>query len=161
MVLSYRPPSVTTMLLDGDRQGRVDTLAVPLPALVMLGVETKYYLWALKEKEFSPGAVIHNAPLPNINSDGTVCFGANKVPRASGDAVSKVWSLFWESPFSDHSVQGKSAAHPSDIRRVIRGLTKRGRPAARQYPTDDLVRFKRGLSVSQAWDDIINYGSIY
>ncbi len=160
MVLGYRPPSTATILLDGGRKGGVDTLTIPLPALVMLGVETKYYLWALKDAGFSPGAVIHNAPLPNINADGTVCFGANKVPRASGDSISKAWALFWESPFSDHSVQGKSAAHPNDIRKVIRELAKGGR-GRKTYPTADLVRFKRGLSVSQAWEDIIHYGQIY
>lgn len=158
MVLSYRPPSPATILLDG-RKGEIDALTIPLPGLAMLGVDTKYYLWSLKEAAFSQEAIIHHAPLPNINGDGTVCFGANKVPRASGDSVSKVWALFWESPFSDHSVQGKSGAHPNDIRKVIRDLAKRRR--ARAYPTADLVRFKRGLSVRQAWDDLVRYGQLY
>ena len=158
MVLSYRPPSRASILLDG-RTGEIDALTIPLPGLIMLGVDTKYYLWALKEPEFSPEAVIHHAPLPNINGDGTICFGANKVQRASGDSISKVWALFWESPFSDHSVQGKSGQHPNDIRKVIRALAKKRR--ARAYPTADLVRFKRGMSVRQAWDDLIRYGQLY
>ena len=158
MVLSYRPPSPATFLLDG-RSGKIDTLTIPLPGLVMLGVESKYYLWSLKEAVFSPDAVLHNTPLPNINSDGTICFGANKVTRATGEAVAKVWALFWESPFSDHSVQGKSGTHPADIRKVIRELAKRRR--ARTYPVADLVRFKRGMTVTQAWDDLIRYGQLY
>ncbi|MFL6284460.1 MAG: hypothetical protein ACJ74Q_15050 [Pyrinomonadaceae bacterium] len=157
MALSYRPPSHAKILLDG-RRGKTDELTVPLPGLVMIGLETKYYLWALNTPNFDPGAQLFNTPLPNINSDASICFGANKLPRASGQSMSKVWDLFWASPFSDHSVQGKSLANLNDIRPAIRSLAS---SRATEYPSADLVRHNHGTTVTRAWDSLVRHGKIY
>ena len=121
MALSYRPPARATILLDG-RRGKTQELVLPLPGLVMIGLESKYYLWAVKGTDFHPAAPLFNAPLPNINTDASICFGSNKLPRATGQSMAKVWELFWASPFSDHAVQGKSLANLKDIRPAIRAL---------------------------------------
>lgn len=159
MVLSYRPPSKATILLDSGRSGKPDELTVPLPGLVMIGVDTKYYLWGVQGDNFQPNAVLFNAPLPNINTDASICFGSNKVGRASGQSMAKIWELFWASPFSDHAVQGKSQKNLKDIRPVLRELAKgRGK---NKYPPFDLVKFNHGTTVGRAWESIVNHGKVY
>lgn len=157
MVLSYRPPSKATILLDG-RSGTPDELTVPLPGLVLVGVDTKYYLWAVQGDAFQPNATLFNAPLPNINTDGSICFGSNKVGRAAGHSMSKVWELIWSSPFSDHSVQGKSQKNQKDIRAGLRELARK---RAKTYPPFDLVKFSYGPTVSRAWESIVSNGKVY
>jgi PRTRC genetic system protein B len=117
------------------------TLDIPLPALVFMRIGTACYVWALKD-EFAPDAVLHHAPLPNVNSSGAICFGGN---RLEGQNLSQLWQLFLDSPFTSHQSNGKSRQRPDDVRLFLAGLYKR-----RRYPLRDLLPLQPRVTVDQA-----------
>ncbi len=117
------------------------TLDIPLPALVFMRIGTACYVWALKD-EFAPDAVLHHAPLPNVNSSGAICFGGN---RLEGQSVAQSWRLFLDSPFTSHQTNGKSRQQPDDVRLFLAGLHKR-----RHYPSRDLLPLQPRTTVDQA-----------
>lgn len=55
-------------------------------------------------------------PLPNIGGDGSLCFGSNAAPVASGPTILHALHLFLASPFTGHWATEKSLAAPGDIR---------------------------------------------
>ena len=117
------------------------TLDVPLPALVFMRIGVTCYVWALKG-EFAPDAVLHHAPLPNVNSSGAICFGGN---RLEGQSVAQSWQLFLDSPFTSHQTNGKSRQQPDDVRLFLAGLHKR-----RHYPLRDLLPLQPRTTMDQA-----------
>jgi hypothetical protein len=117
------------------------TLDIPLPTLVFMRIGTACYVWALKD-EFAPDAVLHHAPLPNVNSSGAICFGGN---RLEGQSVAQSWRLFLDSPFTSHQTNGKSRQQPDDVRLFLAGLHKR-----RHYPLRDLLPLQPRTTVDLA-----------
>lgn len=117
------------------------TLDIPLPALVFMRIGAACYVWALKD-EFAPDAVLHHAPLPNVNSSGAICFGGN---RLEGQSIAQSWRLFLDSPFTSHQTNGKSRQQPDDVRLFLASLHKR-----RRYPSRDLLPLQPRTTVDQA-----------
>ena len=109
-------------------------LAVPMPGLLFLGYGTHYYVWAYKLWKYA-ATKLFKAPLANVYPDGAICFG-NVHPRvAHGNTIANNWRLFWDSNFSDHLANGKSATHPDNI---LPFLAKLHSTEAQDYPLDDL-----------------------
>ncbi|MDZ4877680.1 MAG: hypothetical protein CLLPBCKN_007115 [Chroococcidiopsis cubana SAG 39.79] len=111
----------------------IGKLTVPLPGLVLIGLEKEYWLCAVAVEAFAPDAVCFHAPLPNIYADLKICWGENKPPAASGQTISATWELFIGSQFSGELVKGKSKQKPyqDDIRQQ---LVELHRTSSKRYP---------------------------
>lgn len=152
--IMFIPPAVHTLWLPasliarkGDNPLQTQTEApelnegfavmkVPLPALVFAGVGQHYYLWAVNSKTFDPQLIPYLAPLPNVYTDGRICWGSNQVSLATPQNLKETWQLFISSPFNSHLVQGKSKLYKTDI------LVRLGKLAAshrKTYPASDLI----------------------
>lgn len=115
-IVKFIPPSRHN-LLTLENHSQFQMISIPLPGLVLIGVNHQYYLWAIKSKQFDPQAQVYNAPFPNINPfNGRICFGANPVPTALATTINDVWNLFMQTSFNGDSVSGKSRKFPQDIR---------------------------------------------
>lgn len=131
-------PSVRSILLDDGGKKGVRRISVPLPRLLMFGIASTWYVWALREKSLLAKAEVFAAPLPNVHQNGSICFGKNKPPKASGFSIDKAWDLFITSPFNGDLAGQKSAKH-KDIRT---GLVQLAKDKATEYPTQDLVKLR-------------------
>jgi hypothetical protein len=155
---------------------------VALPGLIFVGLGQTYYLWTIKETEFSPQAHLYAAPLPNLYPDGKICWGQNRPPPVSAQTIETAWQLFISSEFTDHLVQGKSKSFSQDVRLQLLALAKdtpvqkseKGAAAAtgttskrpkrrrKGYPLEDLVAYTEGwgtaatpATVTRAVDQLI------
>lgn len=124
------PPQKALIQLD-DAAPRME---IPLPRTVMLAIGRGYYLWALMTKRFDPRADACHAPLPNIHSNGSVCWGQLNPPAVDARQARRAWELIVCSVFTDHLVDGKSRAQTNDIRLMLKQVQGRS-----TYPVDDLV----------------------
>lgn len=110
------------------------TLTVPLPALVWVGRNQDYWLWAVSKPQFDPKAQALKPPLPNVyGHNGKICWGANVPPVATAQTLPQAWHTFITSPFSGHEVHGKSGQYPSNVIRQLKAVAGR-----RTYPINDL-----------------------
>ena len=110
------------------------TLTVPLPALVWVGRNQDYWLWAVSKPQFDPKHPALNPPLPNVyGHNGKICWGANVPPVATAQTLPQAWHTFITSPFSGHEVHGKSGQYPSNVIRQLKTVAGR-----RTYPINDL-----------------------
>lgn len=142
-MLGWYPPDIYQVSFDGRKR----PLPVPMPALVFFGQGGSYYLWALKEKTFAPDAALWNAPVPNVNGMGLICWGANTHPPVTGKEFPRLWQLFWDAPFTNNWSNGKSAKHKENITPL---LVELGRTGKRVYPNSDLQPLQhRILSASR------------
>jgi hypothetical protein len=130
------PAQKVKIIFDGE----TDRLTVPIPRTVLMGIGNEYYLWALTSDYFEPVEIAHNAPFPNINPDGLICWGGNTPPSANAGNARKVWELFFSSPFNAHLIQNHSKEFPGDVREKLRSLND-----ANRYPLDDLVRERNSI----------------
>jgi len=106
-----------------------------LPGLVMLGLETTYWLWAISTPSFDATAQAYNPPLPNVESSDKICWGTNLPPAASAQTIHKAWNLFMTSPFNNHLTTHKSRKFP-DVTVQLRKLSTQKK---KLYPMSDLV----------------------
>jgi hypothetical protein len=145
-VVEYRSPQKTALWLEGAD----DPLRVPLPGLIMVrsttaGQNPDYHIYAVIEHPATFDVSLYRAPLPNINGDGSVCWGTvTKVKQEAlkGNDLAEDWAQLLGTPFGNHSVHGKCRSHDHDIRRLYIELEKR---RARVYPKKELVPEKRTL----------------
>ncbi|MBE2270188.1 MAG: hypothetical protein IAE80_18260 [Anaerolinea sp.] len=146
-LVEYRPPQKTGVFLDGAEMA----LRVPLPGLLLIRVTAddkapQYGVFAVKRRPETLDVPLFHAPLPNVFSSGTICWGT--VQRVSdtvlkGTTLTDDWTMLLGSPFGDHACSGKSKSHPHDIRQKLIELEKR---AVRRYPTSDLIPVKKTLA---------------
>lgn len=129
-VYSTPPRGKATIQVD------VQELTVPLPRLAMLGIGNRFYLWALKEINFSRDAMAFQAPFPNIHYDGGICWGSARQGEAEPTDARNVFDLFLETVFNADLTDGKSVRFPDDVRKQLQTLHEQG---ARRYPLGDLV----------------------
>lgn len=112
-------------------------VSVPLPALVFVGCDRTYWIWAVKSKVFDPTASAFLAPLPNVYpSTGTICWGNNQPPIASTATIKQAWTLFIQSPFNGDLSNTKSKQFPQDVRYQLLSVASR---CAGRYPLKDLI----------------------
>ncbi len=149
LLITY-PPRRYSFAFTTNQGDETSTLALPMPALAFFGYGQKYYLWAFRDRELNANSHLFTAPLPNIEGNGAICFGQNVLPPASAKTLGEAWNLFLASPFSNHSVNGKSRAFPEDVRKQLETLAQASR---RRYPLRDLVPLRE--TASQMIDGIV------
>jgi hypothetical protein len=142
-VAQFYPPQKMQLTLQVDSQfcpdecADADTVevAVPFPSLLFLAIGDNAYLWAMKRRSFDPQSKLYHVPLPNVDSQGLLCFGANSKPEASVETVRQIWETWWSGIFNRDNVSGKSKAHPIDIREHLWAQRDQ-----KGYPSKDLVK---------------------
>lgn len=145
-VVEYRPPQKTALWLEGSE----DALHVPLPGLLMIRTANadrnpEYQIHAVAERPTTMDAALYRVPLPNIDHGGGVCWGTVtkvKPKKVNPNHLVEDWSQLLDTPFGNHSVNGKSATYTTDIRKLLIALDKR---RARAFPKKELVPEKRTL----------------
>ena len=141
-MVAFFPPARYILDLDVV-EGEATRAEVPLPALVFAGRGSTYYVWAIRERAFSPRALLYQAPLPNVYADGRICYGTNDPPPVAANTIEETWRLFIGSPFNNHIAGSKSAAQPQDVRRLLRTLASH-----EHYPLEDLQPFYYGRQLT-------------
>jgi hypothetical protein len=139
LVVGYRKPQLTGIWLEGSPE----PLRVPLPGLVLLrasaGAAPSYQVYAVKRRPATLSAPLYHAPLPNVFSSGSICWG--NVPLAENTSLAADWQRLLGSPFGNHAVSGKSRQQRGDIRDLLLHL---GATHKRTYPTRDLIPVESG-----------------
>lgn len=150
-MVRWYPPGRYVLQFGNLEDKASSLLAVPLPAMIFAGIGATYYVWAVKEQIFSPQALLHAVPLPNIYSDGRICYGSNVPPAVSAEqwqTVETAWQLFITTPFLADLAAQKSQARPDDVREFLAQIAKKDRPT---YPLEDLVPYnQQTLTVERA-----------
>lgn len=139
--LQVRPARCASLLLQADGQPGGELIQASLPTLLFYGHKHSYFCWALKGDDLTPETLIYQAPLPNVNAEGAICFGLNRPPMAALDTVEQAWEVFITSPFNSHHAEQKSKRFPDNVQRHLRSLARR---RWRHYPVNDLVPLKNG-----------------
>lgn len=156
-MFGWYPPGIYQVYFDGRKR----PLPVPMPALCFFGQGSGYYIWALKEKTFVPDALLWNAPLPNVNGIGLICWGTNTHPPVTGKEFPRLWQLFWDAPFTNNWANDKSARHKQNITPLLLEL---GRAGKRVYPIGDLqplqhrVLYGQRVTITQMVEMMIKRG---
>ena len=148
-LVKFIPPLMH--LLNCDEIG---TLKILLPAMLFMGMEKKYWVWAIKGKTFDPKAVAFHTPLPNVYNSGQVCWGVNEPPDASPQGIEPAWNLFIFSLFTNHLATGKSKSHLSDVRQQLLKLHQRGKRST--YSNSDLMPIGNKKSVDTLVQEILD-----
>ena len=148
IVITFPPQKHRFSFVMGDGGAGVVTLDVPMPAFAFLGYDQRYYLWAFKDGELKGDTNLCAAPLPNVAASGAICFGGNLVPKVSAETIGEAWRIFQASPFTNHTINGKSQKFPDDVRKQLVWLTEHHR---RHYPVDDLVNLNRAANTVIDW----------
>lgn len=146
-ILSYTPAGVRTITV-AFSEDRIETLALPLPTLILLGKGKDYYLWAAVSSKVTRNTRLAVAPLPNIGS-GKICFGKNEIPETHPSTLPNVWKLIFDAPFNgDHST-GRCQTE-GDVRDL---LAKLAADKVRKFPTLQLIM--SSSTVEDAWASIV------
>ena len=96
----------------------------------------------MKTPTLDPKAEVYHAPLPHVEKDkpdapaGLICWGYHQPPKARAATIMKAWRLFVETPFSNHTVDGKSRKYQEDVRLMLREAA--ALPEGSPYPVEDL-----------------------
>jgi hypothetical protein len=147
-------------------ESELQRLRVPLPGLVFFGMGTQYFIWAVKTAKLEPFQEIFRAPLPNVYTDGKVCWGMVKPPRANARSIFTAFDLFIKSTFNNHLASGKSKRAGDDVRGVLRKLAD---PVVSNqqrehwaYPIEDLVRqvANVGVTLDKALREFMETGAM-
>lgn len=117
----------------------LQTLQLALPGMLFLGTRKDYFLWAYRTWK-DDETVLYHAPVPNIDPNGKICFGTNRLPMAGVDTIGKVWTLFWTSPFNEDLASQKSRQYPDTILKLLPTLHRPNDSDPNSYPTVDLKR---------------------
>lgn len=146
-IVEYRNPQMTGIFLDGSDA----PLRVPLPGLLMIrktanDLAPSHAVFAVKKRPLALDIDLFHAPLPNVFSSASVCWGT--VQRVSDEALTGAslaqdWHQLLGSPFGDHACSGKSKSYPSDIRQKLIELEAK---QARRYPISDLLPARQTLA---------------
>ncbi len=128
-------------------QEKVLDLEVPLPALLLLGIGQKYYLWATLDKTVTQKSKICAAPFPNLDNSGGICFGANLAPECRLDTIESVWRIIFDSPFNNHQTQNRCHTHKTDARRFLLSLDGK-----KSFPKNALIKTEH--TVSNLWNAV-------
>lgn len=147
-IISYEPAAIRKITVAFADRGLVE-LAVPLPALILLGKGTEYYLWAAASTQINANTNLAVTPLPNIGS-GKICFGKNEVPETHPSTLGEVWRLIFDTPFNgDHSGE-RCISEPQDVREL---LWKLAADKVKKFPKSKLIL--SSTTVEDAWETIV------
>lgn len=144
-MVGFYPAAVRHLFVEFDG-GRTRRLRVALPTLVFCGVASHYYVWAVRSDKFDPAAPLYNAPFPNLNRIGLICFGANSHPDVAAGGFHRSWEMLWQSPFTDHHREGRVGGRDSkDVREL---LLRMHRARAKRFPPKSLVAMNTTLDAA-------------
>ena len=132
--IAIAPSRSPLSIIDNDlglQQGEV-----PLPGFIFTGCGGNYWIWAVKDAEVTAQTELYHAPLSNVGTNGSICFGANRPPEADGSTILQAFHLFLDSPFNGHLASGKSRKHQGDIRYLLTELAAQEVPL---FPGEDLL----------------------
>jgi hypothetical protein len=116
------------------------SLNVPLPGAVVVHRQSHLWIFAYKG-QLSLNSQLYQFPLPNINSDGQVCWGSVSSPNKD---TATMWANFISSEFNYDLDGGKSLSHPNSI---VGKLIDISQSLVTVYPEQDLV--PNGWSLSK------------
>lgn len=119
-------------------------ITIPLTALVFVGQNTQYWVFATDLATFNPESKAYHTPLPNIHPNGLICWGKNTPPVASTQTIDIAWQSFITTPFNADLSSQKSRKFPQDVREHLKSLALRKR---RTYPVKDLVEVRYSPSI--------------
>jgi hypothetical protein len=147
VIAGFRRPAKTALWLEGSD----DPIHVPLPGLILIRTtyanrNPDYALYATggRERPADYDMPLYRAPLPNVYTDGGICWGTVRRGEVAlaGPSLAEDWAQLLGSRFGNHGVAGKSRSHPEDIRQMYLELEKR---RARVWPGDDLIPANKTL----------------
>ena len=137
-----KSPNYETITVEGKGD-----LLIPLPAMVMVCSNKKFYLAALKGDPgglIDPRTKVYEPPLPNVHpNNGLICWGQNQPPSDEVTRAGQAWKAFVKSPFNRDLAQHKSKQYPLDVNELLQTLD-----LEKDYPLDDLVERQMTL---QEW----------
>lgn len=108
------------------------SLNVPLPGAVIVHRQSRLWIFAY-QGQLSLNSQLYQFPLPNINSDGQVCWGSVSPPNKDTAAM---WANFISSKFNYDLSGGKSLSRPNSI---VGKLIDISQSLVTVYPEQDLV----------------------
>ncbi len=132
---------------DEGSQNSILELEIPLPTLLLLGCGNNYYLWATLEKEVSEKSKICAAPFPNLDSDGSICFGKNAKPECSLETIEGIWRLILDSPFNNHHAANRCRTYPEDARKLLLAINGK-----KTFPKNALIQTRH--TVADLWHSV-------
>lgn len=142
------PRSAEERETDGNStQDSILELEIPLPTLLLLGCGNSYYLWATLDKTVSEKSKMSAAPFPNLDSDGSICFGKNIKPECSLERLETVWRLILDSPFNNHHTANRCQSHPGDARKLLLELNGK-----KTFPKNALIQTQH--TVARLWQAV-------
>ncbi len=147
-IISFEPPAIRKITVVFADRGFVE-VAVPLPALILLGKGSEYYLWAAPSSHITANTNLAVAPLPNIGS-GKICFGKNEVPETHPSTLSEVWKLIFDTPFNGDHTAERCNSEPQDVREL---LWKLAADKVKKFPKSELIL--SSTTVEDAWETIV------
>ena len=144
-VVGYRKQQRTGIWLEG----REAALRVPLPHLIMIrttkdGGSPDYKLFACAKRPESLAEKLYHAPLPNVFSGGSICWGNVSRPQTDSISLKADWQALLGSRFGNHACGGKCKSHSSDVREMLLKLD--AAPRRRVYPKRELVVANKTLA---------------
>ncbi len=96
------------------------------------------------------------APLPNVMSDGRICWGNVCPISVNLSNVESAWSKFISSTFNRDYTQGKSKKYKNNIIEQLGILNRKIKVSSRcRYRVSDLVPIRNKLTVEQAVEAVI------
>lgn len=150
-ILSYEPASSRRIFVEFS-SGKIETLTLPLPTLILLGKGKDYFLWTTSSTRISPKTRLAVAPLPNVGSgmQGKVCFGRNEVPQCHPSTLSAVWKLIFDTPFNHDNVNDKCRTETADVRKLLAELA---RTQTKKFPRTQLLM--SNATIEDAWETVV------
>lgn len=138
-----------------DLQINEEQLYVPLPSFVLMGIGSSYFVWAVKKNLFEPNLSLYHAPLPNVMSDGRICWGNICLPPVSLSNIESTWFKFMASKFNQDYTQGKSRKYNNIVEHLQLLNQKVKVSSCCRYPISDLVLVHDRLTVERVVKAII------
>lgn len=133
--------ALSPLPLHGTNQIPPTRLTIPFPGFLFLGVQHRYFIWAIRDATPAKARAYH-APLPNVHENGAICFGSHDPPQAAAHTMEQAWTLFWTTAFNSDLSAHKCRRHPRDVRHTWLTLTSR---RTRRYPSDALVSIRESV----------------
>lgn len=93
-----QPAQMKTIAFEGDRKA----YRVPLPPTILIGLGSKYYLFAVPTIPITENSSVFYAPFPNVYDSGLICWGnSTRRKDARPCYMPEMWELFFETHFND------------------------------------------------------------
>jgi len=152
LIIEYRPAQMSGIWIEGLDEA----LRVPLPPLLLIASRNegwRFHIYAVKRRPASLNEPLYHAPLPNVFSEGGICWGNLSLPEVVNSDLKPLWTAFLGSSFGSHSASGKSRSHPDDVRKKLLALSDK---KMKRYPLRDLVAHKYTLArllAEKGWND--------